>query len=71
MGAQVIENQWGVEDSDRDDKRQVGGRGAGKGHLCSLPDNTYCNHLYFDFNLHTKDAVQLKTYYFVADFSQY
>ena len=27
MGAQVIENQWGVEDSDRDDKRQVGGRG--------------------------------------------
>ena len=30
MGAQVIENQWGVEDSDRDDKRQVGG-GGGKG----------------------------------------
>ena len=27
MGAQVIENQWGIEDSDRDDKRQVGGRG--------------------------------------------
>ena len=42
MGAQVIEKQWGiVEDSDRDDKRQVGRRGAGKGHPFSLPDNTY------------------------------
>ena len=44
MGAQVIEKQWGVvEDSDRDDKRQVGQRGAGKGHPFSLPDNIYCS----------------------------
>ena len=43
-GAQVIEKQWGiVEDSDRDDKRQVGRRGAGKGHPFSLPDNIYCS----------------------------
>ena len=43
-GAQVIEKQWGiVEDSDRDDKRQVGQRGAGKGHPFSLPDNIYCS----------------------------
>ena len=41
-GAQVIEKQWGiVEDSDRDDKRQVGWRGEGKGQPLSLPDNIY------------------------------
>ena len=28
MRVQVIENQWGVPDSDRDDKRQVGRGGA-------------------------------------------
>ena len=70
MGAQVIENQWGVEDSDRDDKRQVGGRGAGKGHPCSLSDNTYYNHLYFDFNALRTRINKIK-YNFVADFSQY
>ena len=40
MRVQVIENQWGVPDSDRDDKRQVGRGGAKEeGHPFSAPDN--------------------------------
>ena len=40
MRVQVIENQWGVPDSDRDDKRQVGRGGAKEeGHPFSTPDN--------------------------------
>ena len=44
-GAQVIEEQWGVvEDSDGDDKRQVGRRGRERVTPSppSLPDNIYC-----------------------------
>ena len=40
MRVQVIENQWGVPDSDRDDKRQVGRGGAKEeGHPFSTTDN--------------------------------
>ena len=40
MRVQVIENQWGVPDSDRDDKRQVGRGGAKEeGQPFSAPDN--------------------------------